>query len=524
MRFLALSELPMALLFYIATSISMANLVSAQEFDTGCQLIGGKDLEYFDRHNVNCPPGTVLSRFRMVRDCSDWDYATIRYNCDVDNVASDAVETEGCGGTPKPSWLPDTEHDTGCQEVEGKSVAYLDRHNIECPEGSFLAGFQMNRNCGDSKYARIEYKCRRPENLPSNCAVRETDCNPTKETLPYFDRFDVSCPREHPLLGSWQMTREDCMGEYHRIKYSCCSSMTATPTKYDFMYEIRDYEIEPVDVNTLSTERLSTNVGGNIKNCASGTSFAQSIDMSLTVSNSQSITASKSFTSDYTRSITNGVELTSEVEIGSIFTKAKASVKLNFESSRTWGSSNTEEDSMTLENSTKISLGFSSTIDVNPQTCADYTLFTHVSSDPVMVPYKAKAYLKIFETDDGSRGKQIEDLDTLECIQNLLSDYEPIIDEPGNIVFEIDGIYQGMYVAEQEWESSNCNDCITAPNGAPTDSAGSESEGPTPSPQPKAEPASSLGEDKSGGGCDVYGIEMIWIYALVAALTLVQAL
>lgn len=439
------------------------NLFSQVSYNTGCHPIYNQNLHYLDRHNVECSDGEVLTGFQLKLGCSNSpDLGTIEFTCASLRTEETPARCDGSTGWVEPQWWSDSQHDTGCQLAYDENILYLDRHDIKCPPGELLADFQMRFNCGGD-YARIEYTCRKVKNLilHNKCTQHYTSCNPANENLHYLDRFQVSCPHGK-MLKQWKMSPAGCAADHQRIGYWCCQPLPSLPTKYDFVYNMRDFVFDKVDITSIETEKIATQRNGLVKNCASGVTLTKTLQMSLDIEDSQTLTVSKSFTRALMRSITAGVELYVETAIAAVS-------KVNFEYSNQWQDFATSEDSKTLESSQTIRIEVGDSVNVEPETCAQYTLFTFVSSSPVTVPYTANVFLTVFEYDDTmGRGQQVSDVSILTCVRDLLNEDGATISS-GQIVYEIDGDYEGLYVAEEEWESTNCDYCTASPTSAPTE-------------------------------------------------------
>ena len=95
---------------------------------------------------------------------------------------------------------------------------------------------------------------------------------------------------------------------------------------------------------------------------------------------------------------------------------------------------------------------------VDPNTCTLYTLSTQVSSEPMQVPYTANTYLTVLRNDQDR--KQVTDINTLETIEDLMTEYNVSIDTSTNtLVYPIEGVFSGHYATEADTETSNCNEC-----------------------------------------------------------------
>ena len=113
---------------------------STTQHSTTCDSDGGGDARYLDLQDVECPAGSVMSRFRLQRCSGDITYR-YDYSCAVVNVY----------GT--------TQHSTTCDLDGGGDANYLDRQNVECPApGSVMSQFHLQR-CSGGTTMRYDYSC-----------------------------------------------------------------------------------------------------------------------------------------------------------------------------------------------------------------------------------------------------------------------------------------------------------------------------------------------------------------------------
>ena len=278
------------------------------------------------------------------------------------------------------------------------------------------------------------------------------------------------------------MVRTALAGGY-RVDYSCCDVPPPAPEQYFFDYSLEKMVFEPFDEGNADIETLSFGAGGLVKNCASGTTTSHSLNMQWSVENTQSFTSTKSFTSSLTAGITAGVSVTVEAEAGAVFAKASVAATASLEVSTELSTETTEEQSKTLEQSNAITFSLETTVEVQPQTCSQYTLQSDMSKEPVTIPYTAEVHLKVsgvkINADDGEkeRGEEIEDVSKLEEIAQMLEGYDATVEEsPINgkgkvIVYKTDGFVTGKYATQSSTKTFNCNDCGTPTAPAPTPTA-----------------------------------------------------
>jgi len=106
---------------------------------TTCASDGGGNAIYLDRHNVQCPAGSVMSEFRLQR-CSGLTTYRYDYSFAVVNVHITK------------------QYSTACSSDGGGNAIYLDRHNVQCPAGSAISSFRLQRCSGLTTY-RYDYSC-----------------------------------------------------------------------------------------------------------------------------------------------------------------------------------------------------------------------------------------------------------------------------------------------------------------------------------------------------------------------------
>ena len=114
-------------------------LGSCRTIETGKSKVKGKKIEYLDRFNTRCRDNEALSTMRMK---SDGDKLWYKSTCCQISTGENFV---GCA----------TKY-TGWNEGEGKQNQYLDRHNVNCPNGEVMKGFQIERS---GKNIRYNFEC-----------------------------------------------------------------------------------------------------------------------------------------------------------------------------------------------------------------------------------------------------------------------------------------------------------------------------------------------------------------------------
>ena len=154
---------------------------------TPCGLLDHRNIEYFDRHTLDCGSGQVMTEYKLER--CDADNMRFRYVC------CEYYEERG------PTMLRHTD----CDEVQGKRLEYLDRHPVACPYPAVLSHFQMlswEQTCVGMIII---------QNLPSFGQICHFCFSPqmsaTTVAAPILEGTDVSGTHASlPLLEVWSAT------------------------------------------------------------------------------------------------------------------------------------------------------------------------------------------------------------------------------------------------------------------------------------------------------------------------------
>ena len=121
---------------------------------TDCFLAEGHNLEYLDRHNVQCGSTEVLAGLRFTRDgCSQGSVGS--------GQPSHRYEYKCVTITPAPSNV--TTLYTDCYSADGRNLEFLDGHNVQCGATEVLTGLRFTpegctRGSGQPSH-RYEYSC-----------------------------------------------------------------------------------------------------------------------------------------------------------------------------------------------------------------------------------------------------------------------------------------------------------------------------------------------------------------------------
>mmetsp|Transcript_10022 Transcript_10022/g.15045 ORF Transcript_10022/g.15045 Transcript_10022/m.15045 type:complete len:460 (-) Transcript_10022:146-1525(-) len=304
---------------------------------------------------------------------------------------------------------------------------------------------------GNGWYGHVVFQCRKGGVFPGKCEMG---------TLQY-KIVDCACPTNMKPTSACNFSK------FESAKDVQCESLPPPPKPYRFEYEVKDFTFEPTPLNSIETEKISTSSNGIIKNCADGVTAEHTLDMSLSIENTQSMTVSKSFTSSKMQEIAAGVSVTVEAQAGAIFASTSVAATAKLETKHSWEESATEEESMTMEKTSTIEFTLAATVMTEPNTCAKYTLSSNVSSEPVTVPYTATVYLTVKHNDQDQ--EQVRDLETLRNIQDTLAEYDATIDPSSyEIVYQIEGVYSGLYATKSATETSNCDYCSSSSSSTST--------------------------------------------------------
>jgi hypothetical protein len=169
---------------------------------------GGGNIVYLDRHNVQCPSGTVMSQWRLGRDAPR-SLININYGC-----SSISTELGSCSS-----------QETVLNADGGGNSVYLDRHNVACNRhgvtNRVMTEWKLSRAGTNDKMQVLYQCCDVPTGLDS-CEDMETPLNDDGGgNSVYFDRHNVKCPA-NKVMTQWYLSRA---GTHNKIqfKYQCCS-------------------------------------------------------------------------------------------------------------------------------------------------------------------------------------------------------------------------------------------------------------------------------------------------------------
>jgi hypothetical protein len=203
---------------------------------------GGGNAMYLDRHNVNCGSlSSALTRFQLQRNGS----GKYRYDYDCKNV---------------PGQTSVTSKDSGWNDEGGGNTIYLDRHNVNCGSNP-INNFKLNRS-GKNTF-RYDYTCGNTSLV--NIVNKNSAWNDEGGgNAIYLDRHNVNCD-ENSYLTRFQLKR-DGKGKY-RYEYSCGYNKTTPietdkidePKKIDDNTNNKPDEPKKSDDNTNTKSDDNTN-------------------------------------------------------------------------------------------------------------------------------------------------------------------------------------------------------------------------------------------------------------------------
>ncbi|KAK3261447.1 hypothetical protein CYMTET_29647 [Cymbomonas tetramitiformis] len=184
-----------------ATDISVSG---TSERTSGCQALRQKDVEYLDRQDPFCESGEAMVQF-IVSGC-DGENMEYKYTC-----------------ADLGKQMESTTHYSSCQQERGEKLEYLDRLNIQCPEGEWLNGFVLEQgDCGGNDM-RYRFKCIKPvgfEDYPGTVCKQWTESEDDKDNGVY-ERYK----KVESLADCQAKCLEDsntCHGvEYNALKQKC---------------------------------------------------------------------------------------------------------------------------------------------------------------------------------------------------------------------------------------------------------------------------------------------------------------
>jgi hypothetical protein len=129
---------------------------------------------YLDRHHAKCQSGAI-SYFQLERQGGLGTKVRYLLSCLKSDAIAEKVETLHTNYTA-----------TGGD----RSVNFLDRHNVACPNGSVLSDFSLERNPNDVSQIRYKYQCKEARTLC--CTTHKSSSEDMGDRSIYFlDRQKV---------------------------------------------------------------------------------------------------------------------------------------------------------------------------------------------------------------------------------------------------------------------------------------------------------------------------------------------
>jgi len=174
---------------------------------TGCALAGNHKTQYLDRFNVQCPSGYAMRGWHFMYSHND--------SCDKDDRR---YQLRCAKFRYSGSVLGTATRYTGCNDIDGKGLHYLDRHNVACASNEVMTGFRLIRSgCGGSNL-RYQIQCARVRGINAS-KYKYTTCNDLRDrNCEYLDRHSTDCASDE-AMALWRM--EFCSKNDFRIKYLC---------------------------------------------------------------------------------------------------------------------------------------------------------------------------------------------------------------------------------------------------------------------------------------------------------------
>lgn len=125
----------------------------------------------------------------------------------------------------------------GCGDMAGKNLEHLDRFPVQCPVGTALEGWRVEKGHCPGAQQKITPRCtRKVQFKKGQSQERATSCEQVDgKKLEFLDRHGVICPAG-TVLTSWRLSRQGCSTEYragshsHRVIYNCSPATVKAET------------------------------------------------------------------------------------------------------------------------------------------------------------------------------------------------------------------------------------------------------------------------------------------------------
>ncbi|KAK3262210.1 hypothetical protein CYMTET_28918 [Cymbomonas tetramitiformis] len=206
------------------------------EKTSGCETMVNKDVEFLDRQDPFCAANEAMTKFTVV-GCGG-ENMEYKFSC-VD-----------LGETTAP-----TTYHSSCEHEKGQKLQYLDRLDVECPEGEVLNGFVMEGCGGDNMRYRVGIPPPPPSPSspppPSPSPPMGWDDYPGTECKQYTeseDDKDNGVYVRYKKIGSLEECKAKCLEDpnsCHGVEYYSnkerCDIFTQEITSFKYKNEEKDF-------------------------------------------------------------------------------------------------------------------------------------------------------------------------------------------------------------------------------------------------------------------------------------------
>jgi len=156
----------------------MKNISTGYSNQTPLSDAGEGSVFYLDRHNVKCGTNQALTGFQLNRPNRGNEIQYL-FDCMQSNAIGTNVKTKATAFAKT--------------QDKGKSLNFLDRHDIVCPNGYAVQQFKLSRENSSSINIQYQYTC--VEVQTTSCTSKETSRTPFDDmTSFYLDRQSIFVP------------------------------------------------------------------------------------------------------------------------------------------------------------------------------------------------------------------------------------------------------------------------------------------------------------------------------------------
>jgi len=203
---------------YAYSCASVTGVSGTSDRTSGCQEMRAKNVEYLDRQDPFCESGEAMVQFTV--DTCGGNQMEYKYTCaDLGNGQFES-----------------TTHYSTCQQERTKKLEYLDRLNIQCPDGEWLNGFVLEQgDCGGNDM-RYRYKCVKHSGFENYFG---TQCKQWTETE---DDKDNGVYVRYNNIASLEDCQAKCLEDSnscHGVEYDAvkekCDIFTQTITSFKYV-------------------------------------------------------------------------------------------------------------------------------------------------------------------------------------------------------------------------------------------------------------------------------------------------